>query len=95
MKIFEHWGLRPQTPVPPAAESFAPRFPASGGLGLCSQTSNGLPQLGAWLLDPQTQPTHCEFLATRLLTYANVKMRFEFDLQIKRAERAEQVKNFK
>ena len=38
-KIFKHWGLRPQTPVPPAAGGFAPRPPiASGGWGLCPQT---------------------------------------------------------
>ena len=26
-KIFKHWGLRPQTPVPPAARGSAPRPP--------------------------------------------------------------------
>ena len=30
-KIFERGGLRPQTPVPPAAGGFAPKPPASGG----------------------------------------------------------------
>ena len=29
-KIFERWGLRPQTPVPPAAGGFAPKPPAYG-----------------------------------------------------------------
>ena len=49
-KIFERWRLRPQIPVPPAAESFAPRPPFS---------SDG------WGLRPQTPKTasHCEFLA--------------------------------
>ena len=51
-KIFERWGLRPQTPVPPAAGGFAPKPPlASGG----------------WMLHhPPTPPPNCEFLATRL-----------------------------
>ena len=31
-KIFERWGLRRQTPVPPAAGSFAPKPPVSGDL---------------------------------------------------------------
>ena len=32
-KIFERWGLRPHTPVPPAAGGFAPKPqpPAAGG----------------------------------------------------------------
>ena len=30
-KIFERWGLRPQTPVPPAAGDFASKPPASEG----------------------------------------------------------------
>ena len=50
-KIFKRWGLRPQTPVPPAAGGFAPRPPiASGSWGLCPQT-------------PKTAPRNCEFLA--------------------------------
>ena len=55
-KVFERWGLHPQTPVPPAAEGFAPRFPASGGLGLRSQISNCLPRLEAPLPNPQNSP---------------------------------------
>ena len=51
--MFERWGLRPQTPVPPAAGGFAPRPPmASGSWGLRSQI-------------PTIAP-YCEFLATRL-----------------------------
>ena len=87
-------GALPQTLVPPAAGGFAPRLPASGERGLRSQSSKGLPQMGAPPPDPQNSFPHCEFLATRLLTSANVKTWFEFDLQIKRAERAEQFKNF-
>ena len=82
-KIIELWGLRPRTPClrrlealprdsqPPAGGDFAPRPP---------MVSRG------WGLRPQTPKTasHCEFLATRLLTYANVKTWFEFDLQTKR-----------
>ena len=33
-QIFERWGLRPLTPVPPTAGGFAPKPPASGGWGL-------------------------------------------------------------
>ena len=37
-KIVERWGLRPHTPVPPAAGGFAPKPPASGGWGRsCNQ----------------------------------------------------------
>ena len=43
-KIFERWGLRPQTPVPPAAEGFAP------------QTPIGLWRLGPPPPDPQNGP---------------------------------------
>ena len=43
--MFERWGLRPQTPVPRAAEGFAPKPPASGGWGLCPQTPNTAPPL--------------------------------------------------
>ena len=61
-KIFKRWGLRPQTPVPPAAGGFAPKPPASGGWGLRPQTPIGRrPQT------PKTAP-RCEFLATRLHT---------------------------
>ena len=55
-KIFERWGLRPHTPVPPAAGGFAPKPPASGGWGLRPQTPIGLRRLGAPPPDPQTQP---------------------------------------
>ena len=65
-KIFERWGLRPHTPVPPAAGGFAPKPPASGGWGLRPQTPIGLRRLGAPPPDPQNSPPHCEFLATRL-----------------------------
>ena len=44
------WELRPQTLVPPAAEGFFPRPPASGGCGLCPQASqNGSPIVHFWL----------------------------------------------
>ena len=65
-KIFERWGLRPQTPVPPAAGGLAPKPPASGSWGLRPQTPIGRRRLGAPPPDPQTSPPHCEFLATRL-----------------------------
>ena len=55
-KIFERWGLRPQSPVPPAAGGFAPRLPASSSWGLSSQTPIGLRRLGALPPDPQTAP---------------------------------------
>ena len=54
MQSFERWGLRPQIPVPPAAEGFASRPPASGGWGYAPR--------------PPKQPPHCEFLTTRLTT---------------------------
>ena len=85
----------------------APDPRASGGWRLCPQITSlrregaSLPVLQWFTADggsaprPPKQPPHCEFLATRLLTSANVKTWFEFDLQIKRAERAEQFKNFK
>ena len=37
-KIFERWGLRPQTLVTPAAGGFAPRPPAFSNWGLSPQT---------------------------------------------------------
>ena len=51
-KIFERWGLRPQTPVPPAAGGFAPKPPASGGWGLRPQTSPPIANfcLRAWMI---------------------------------------------
>ena len=55
-KIFERWGLRPHTPVPPAAGGFAPKPPASGGWGLRPQTPIGLRRLGAPPPDPQNSP---------------------------------------
>ena len=53
-KIFERWGLRPHTPVPPAAGGFAPKPPASGGWGLRPQTPKTAPPIAnfwlrAWL----------------------------------------------
>ena len=44
-KIFERWGLRPHTPVPPAAGGFSPKPPASGGWGLRPQTPKTAPPL--------------------------------------------------
>ena len=44
-KIFERWGLRSQTPLPPAAGSFAPRPPASGSWGPRPQTPKHSPPL--------------------------------------------------
>jgi len=38
VKIAERWGLRSQTPLPPAAGGFAPKLPTSGGWGLRPQT---------------------------------------------------------
>ena len=32
-KFFERWGLRPHTPVPPAAGGFAPQTPSLRRLG--------------------------------------------------------------
>ena len=60
-------GLRPQTPLLPAAGGFAPKPPVSGGWGLRPQAPIGLWRLRAPLPDPQDSPLHCEFLATRLL----------------------------
>ena len=60
-KIFERWGLRPQTPVPPAAGGFAPKPPASGSWGLRPQTPIGLRRLGAPPPDPKTAPPIANF----------------------------------
>ena len=46
MQNFRALGLRPQTPVPPAAGGFAPKPPASGGWELRPQTPIGLRLLG-------------------------------------------------
>ena len=54
--IFERWGLRSQTPVPPADWGFAPNPPASSSWGLRSQTSIGLWWLGAPPPDPPNSP---------------------------------------
>ena len=44
MQNFLALGLRPQTPMPPAAGGFAPRPPlASSGWGLCPQTPQTTP----------------------------------------------------
>ena len=56
-KIFKRWGLRPLTPVPPAAGGFAPKPPASGGWGLRPQIPIGLRRLGAQPPDPSNSPT--------------------------------------
>ena len=56
-KIFERWGLRPHTPVPPAAGGFAPKPP----------DPHWPPAAGGSAPRPPKQPPHCEFLATRLL----------------------------
>ena len=45
MQNFERWGLRPETPVPPAAVGFAPSPPASGGWGLSPHTPKPSPPL--------------------------------------------------
>ena len=60
-KIFERWGLRPHTPVPPAAGGFAPKPPASGGWGLRPQTPIGLRRLGAPPQTPKTAPPIANF----------------------------------
>ena len=54
-------GLRPQTPVPPAAGGFAPNPPASGGGELRPQTPIGLRRLGAPPPDPQNSPPIANF----------------------------------
>ena len=55
--------------MPPAAGGFAPKPPASGSWGLRPQTPIGLRRLGAPPPDPPNSPPHCEFLATRLVSY--------------------------
>ena len=60
-KIFERWGLCPQTPVPPAAGGFAPKPPASGGWGLRPQTPIGRRRLGAPPPDSQNSPPIANF----------------------------------
>ena len=50
-EIFKRWGLRPQTPVPPAAEGLAPRpLVASGGWGLRPQTPKTAPAIANFWL---------------------------------------------
>ena len=44
-KIFKHLGLRPQTPLPPAARDFDPRPPVSDSWGLFHQTPKTATQL--------------------------------------------------
>ena len=53
-KIFERWGLRPHTPVPPAAGGFAPnpQPPAAGGFAPRPPLASG-----GWGLRPQTPKT--------------------------------------
>ena len=63
-KIFERWGLRPQTSMSPAAVGFAPRPTASGGWVLSSWTSNSFRRLRSQT--PKTATPHCEFLATNV-----------------------------
>ena len=76
-KIFERWGLRPQSPVPPAAGGFAPEPPASGAGSFASR-----PPLasGGWGLRPQNPKTapHCEFLATRLREFTKLPTGLSF-----------------
>ena len=60
-KIFERWGVRPQTPVPPAAGGFAPKPSASGGWGLRPQTPIGRRRLGAHPPDPPNSPPIANF----------------------------------
>ena len=61
MQNFERWGLRLQTPVPPAAWGLAPRPPASGGWGLHPHTPIGLRRLGALPPDPPNNPPIANF----------------------------------
>ena len=60
-KIFDRWGLRPQTTVPPAAGAFAPRPPASGCWWLRPHTPIGLRRLGSPPSDPRTQSPIANF----------------------------------
>ena len=75
-KIFERWGLRPQTPVPPADGGFAPKTPTSGGWEYRPQTPIGLWRLRAPSPRPQTIPFHCKFLATYLVIYCSIILMF-------------------
>ena len=61
MQIFERGVLRPQTPVTPAAGGFAPKPPASGGWGLCPQTTIGLRRLGPRPQTPKHSPPTANF----------------------------------
>ena len=65
-RIFERWGLRPQTPVPPAAGALPQNPQSLAAWGLRPQTSIGFRRLRAPPPDPQNSLPHCEFLATRL-----------------------------
>jgi len=58
--------LRPQTPLPPAAEDFAP---TSDGWGLCSQIPIGLWRLVAPPPDPRNSPPMTN---SRLVTIVNI-----------------------
>ena len=53
-RIFERWGLRPQTPVPPAAGALPP--PASGGLGASPPDPHWLPEAEGSAPRPPKQP---------------------------------------
>ena len=61
MQNFLALGLRPQTPVPPAAGGFSPKPPTSGGWGLRPQTPIGSRRLGAPPPDPQNSPPIANF----------------------------------
>ena len=67
MQNFRALGLRPQTPVPPAAGVFAPKPPASGSWGLRPQTPIANFWLRAWLLLSQDKSS----LGTQLTLQAS------------------------
>ena len=49
-KIFERWGLRPHTPVPPAAGGFAPKPPDPQNSPPPLRISGYAPDYSVWVL---------------------------------------------
>ena len=75
-KIFERWGLRPQSPCLRRLGAL-PRTPSLRRWELRLQTPIGIRQLGAPPPEPQTAP-HCEFLATRLREFTKLPTGLSF-----------------